>query len=329
MNNAQQTIRVGLFFILGLALAWITFEALSGGTIFEPKGYTLVAPFSNLKGLKNGDDVTMAGVKIGKVQSTRLGNMRVEAVLTIDPAVRIPNDAVASVEASNLLAGQHLAIGFGSSSVMLKPGDELKTKNSIDMNEVISQLGALGAKLEQVADGVNQAMGSKSGTGSILTKIDRLVDENGPKFTEAVGNIRDVSQKLNSNTGTIGRLMNDPKLHDELLVAVQEIKSAATDARSMVGEAQSILADVKAGRGAAGTLLYDPVTAESVKVTARNLRELSEKLNNGQGTFGKLLTDETLYRDVQNVVKKADRALEGMGDQGPITAVGIVANALF
>jgi hypothetical protein len=93
MNNTQQTVRVGLFFLLGCALAWITFESLSGGQIFKKSGYTVIAPFSNLKGLKEGDEVLMAGVKIGSVAATRLGNQRVEAVLTIDPTVAVPNDA--------------------------------------------------------------------------------------------------------------------------------------------------------------------------------------------------------------------------------------------
>ena len=61
MNNTHQNVRVGLFFMLGLALAWITFESLNGGHLFKPSGYTLVAGFSNLKGLKVGDDVLMAG----------------------------------------------------------------------------------------------------------------------------------------------------------------------------------------------------------------------------------------------------------------------------
>ena len=59
MNNAQQTARVGLFFLLGLALIWVTFETLSRGTITREAGYTLVARFSNLKELKAGDDVRM------------------------------------------------------------------------------------------------------------------------------------------------------------------------------------------------------------------------------------------------------------------------------
>lgn len=330
MNNAQQSVRVGLFTLLGIALAWITFEALSGGQIFKPKGYTLIAPFSNLKGLKSGDEVLMAGVKIGSVGATRLGPQRVEAVLTIDPAVKIPDDAVAAVETSSLLGSQHLAVSFGKSTNFLADGAEIRTRNTVDMNEVISQLGSLGAKLESVADGVSKALGGgDSGSASLFTKLDTLVTENGPKLTETVANLQDITAKLKSGEGTMGRLINDPKLHDELLASVTEIKAAAADARTFMGDAKGIVADVKAGKGAIGVLLYDQPTADNLKVTASNLKELSTKLNSGESTLGKFLADDSLYREAQGLIKKADRALEGLGDQGPITAVGVAANALF
>lgn len=329
MNNTQQTVRVGLFFLLGCALAWITFESLSGGQVFKPKGYTVIAPFANLKGLKTGDEVLMAGVKIGTVANTRLGQQRVEAVLTIRPDVRIPTDAVASVETSSLLGSQHLAVSFGSASTMLADGAEIKTKNTVDMNEVIAQLGSLGAKLEGVADNIGQALGGSSGSGSLFSKVDRLVEENGPRLTETIANLQDITAKLKSGEGTLGKLVNDPSLHDELLVAVGEIKSAAADAKVFMSDTRGIVADVKAGKGAIGALLYDPATADNLKISMNNIRALSQKLNNGEGTLGKLLVDDGLYKEVQGIVKKADRALDGLGDQGPITAVGVVANALF
>ena len=330
MNNSYNTIRVGLFFILGLALAWITFESLSGGQIFKKKGYTLVAPFSNLKGLKTGDEVQMAGVKIGTVNTTRLGRERVEAVLAIDPSVQIPSDAIASVETSSLLGSQHLAVSFGKSGTMLQDGNEIKTKGTVDMNEVISQLGSLGAKLEQVADGVSKAMGGgEGGSGSLFTKLDHLVDANGPKLTETIANLQDITAKLKNGEGTLGRLVNDPKLHDELLASVAEIKLAAADTRTFVTNAQSIIADVKGGHGALGALLYDPATAENFKLTVSNIRDISTKLNTGQGTLGKLISDDQLYNDAQGVMKKADRTLDSLGDSGPITAVGVAAKALF
>src|SRR6188768_3511954 len=210
MNNSQQTIRVGLFFLLGVALAWITFESLSGGQIFKKKGYTLVAPFANLKGLKTGDDILMAGVKIGSVAQTRLGQQRVEAVLSIDPKVQIPTDAVASVETSSLLGSQHLAVSFGQATTSLKEGDEIKTKNTVDMNEVIAQLGSLGAKLESVADGVSKALGGGEGGSSMFGKLDQLVTENGPKLTETIANLQDITAKIRNSEGTLGKLVNDP-----------------------------------------------------------------------------------------------------------------------
>lgn len=329
MNNSQQTIRVGLFFLLGVALAWITFESLSGGQIFKKKGYTLIAPFANLKGLKTGDDILMAGVKIGSVAQTRLGKQRVEAVLSIDPKVQIPTDAVASVETSSLLGSQHLAVSFGQAPTSLKEGDEIKTKNTVDMNEVISQLGSLGAKLESVADGVSKALGGGEGGSSMLGKLDTLVTENGPKLTETISNLQDITAKIRNSEGTLGKLVNDPKLHDELLVSVQEIKQAASDARTFMGDAKTIVADVKSGKGTLGVLLYDETAANNIKTTAANLRSISDKINNGQGTLGKLISDDGLYKDVQSTLKKADQMIDGLNDQGPITAVGVAAQAVF
>jgi phospholipid/cholesterol/gamma-HCH transport system substrate-binding protein len=329
MNNSQQTIRVGLFFLLGVALAWITFEALSGGQVFKKKGYTLIAPFANLKGLKTGDDILMAGVKIGSVAQTRLGQQRVEAVLSIDPKVQIPTDAVASVETSSLLGSQHLAVSFGRAATSLKEGDEIQTKTTVDMNEVISQLGSLGAKLEQVAEGVSKALGGGEGGSSMFGKLDKIVTENGPKLTETIANLQDITARIKNSEGTLGKLVNDPKLHDELLVSVQEIKRAAADARTFMEDAKTIVADVKSGKGTLGVLLYDEAAAANIKTTAANLRSISDKINNGEGTLGKLISDDSLYKDVQSTLKKADQMIDGLNDQGPITAVGVAAQAVF
>jgi phospholipid/cholesterol/gamma-HCH transport system substrate-binding protein len=330
MNNTSQTIRVGLFFLLGCALAWITFESLNGGRLFKKEGYTLVAGFANLKGLKAGDEIRMAGVKVGAVDLTRLAGNRVEAVLTIEPGVKIPTDAVASVEQSSLLGSNYLGITFGTpGGAVLKNGDEIKTKPTVDMSEVISQLGSLGAKLESVADGVSKALGGGDGQSSMFGKIDQLVTDNGPKLTESIANLQDITARIKNSEGTLGKLVNDPKLHDELLASVTEIKAAATDARTFMSDAKGIVADVKAGKGTLGVLLHDDATASNIKVTAKNLRELSDKINGGQGTLGKLIADESLYQDVQSTVKKADRMIDGLGDQGPITAVGVAAQSLF
>jgi phospholipid/cholesterol/gamma-HCH transport system substrate-binding protein len=330
MNNTSQSIRVGLFFLLGLALAWITFESLNGGRLFKKPGYTLVAGFANLKGLKTGDEVRMAGVKVGAVGLTRLAGHRVEAVLDVEPGIQIPTDAVASVEQSSLLGSNYLGVTFGTpGGPLLKDGDEIKTKPTVDMSEVISQLGNLGSKLEQVVGDIGKSMGGGGDGGNIFSRLDKLVAENGPKLTATISNLEDITAKIKGSEGTLGKLVNDPKLHDELLASVGEIKLAAADARTFMSDTKGIVADVKSGKGALGVLLYDQSTADNLKISVANVRSVSDKIAKGEGTLGKLLADDGLYKDVQATLKKADRAIDGMGDSGPITAVGVVAGKLF
>ena len=150
MNNAQQTARVGLFFLLGLALTWVTFETLSDGKVFKDRGYILIAGFESLKELKQGDEVRMAGVKIGSVEQTRLaGSRRAEAVLRIDPKVDIRSDATASIVMAGLIGTNYIGIDLGTpTAAALKDGAEIRTKVTPDINAIMSELGNLGKKLE-------------------------------------------------------------------------------------------------------------------------------------------------------------------------------------
>jgi len=89
------------------------------------------------------------------------------------------------------------------------------------------------------------------------------------------------------------------------------------------------MAQVKSGQGALGTLVYDQKAADDIKASIADLRSVSDKLAKGEGTLGKLINDPALYDNAQVTIRKVDRTLDGLSDSGPITAVGIVVNALF
>src|SRR5687767_4058141 len=166
MNTTQQTARVGLFFLLGLALVWVTFETLSDGKVFKDRGYTLVAGFENLKELKVGDEVRMAGVKIGSVERTRLAGRRAEAVLRIEPGVRIASDAHASIVMAGLIGTNYIGIDLGTlSAPALPPGAEIQTQTTPDINSIMSDIGKLGQKLEGALGSLGSALGGDGKEG--------------------------------------------------------------------------------------------------------------------------------------------------------------------
>ncbi len=332
MNNAQQTARVGLFFLLGLALTWVTFETLSGGKLFREDGYTIVAGFNSLKELKNGDEVRMAGVKIGVVERTHLNaeKRRAEAILRIDTGAEIPNDATATISMAGLIGTNYIAVDLGTPGAPpLQPGQEINTKVTADLNSIMADIGSLGQKLEGALGAFGDAMGGSSDKPGLFQKLDQLVTENQEKVGITMQNLQDITTKVNKGEGTIGRLVNDPALYDELMTTVADIKTAAAGAKDFMANAQGIVDQVKSGQGTLGALIYDDTTGNNIKATVANFRAVSDKIASGEGTLGKLINDDQLFQSAQSTLKKADRALDGMSDSGPITAVGIVANSLF
>lgn len=331
MNNFQQTARVGLFFILGLALTWVTFETLRGGKVFKDQGYNLIAGFESLKELKEGDDVRMAGVKVGEVEKTRLAGRRAEAVLRISHEVKIKSDANAMIVMAGLIGSNYLSISLGTEAATdLPDGAEITTKTTPDLNSVMTQMGELGKKLETAIGDLSGALSGdgKDGPG-IIKKIDQLVTENRENISKTTANLQEITAKVNKGEGTLGRLISDPKMYDELVTTIAEIKNGASEAKTFIANAQKIIDQVKSGQGAIGALVFDQKAGEDIKVSIANIRSVSDKISRGEGSLGKLLSDESLFRDAQSIMKKADRALDGLDDTGPITAVGVVYGGLF
>jgi phospholipid/cholesterol/gamma-HCH transport system substrate-binding protein len=331
MNSKQQTARVGLFFLLGVALVWVTFETLSDGKLFAERGKTLIAGFDDLRQLKTGDEVRMAGVKVGSVLKTRLAGRRAEAVLEIEPKIPIASDATATIVMAGLISGSYVSIDLGSpGAAPLADGAEIKTVESPDLNTLMKQIGGLGKQLQDSLGSFSSALnGDAKAGGGIIQKLDKLLTENSGRLNATMLNLQQITDKINHGDGTLGKLVNDPRLHDELLASVDEIQSTVAQAKEFVANASTIMTQVKSGQGVVGTLLYDQKAAGDIRASITDLRSVADKLAKGEGTLGKLINDESLYNNAQVTIKKFDRTLDGLNDSGPITAVGIVVNALF
>ena len=345
MNNSQQTVRVGFFFLLGVALIWVTFETLSGGHLFEDRGYKLIAGFDDLKDLKVGDEVRMAGVKIGTVDKTLLNEIQPQparpmpssippeaasAILRIDTKVRVAKDATAAIEQSGLLGNNYLAVTVGTPGApSLQDGDQIATTVTPDFNSVMKDLGDLGHKLDGALSSLTTTFNGTDKDGGLFQKLDKLITDNREKLTATMSNLQEITTKINQGQGTMGKLIKDPDLHDQLLAAVGQIKDTAAQAKEFVANAQGIIDQIKSGKGALGEIVYDQQTADNIKASIQNVRDVSDKLAKGEGTLGKLINDDSLFTSAKNTLNKADRAIDSLNDSGPITAVGVAADALF
>jgi phospholipid/cholesterol/gamma-HCH transport system substrate-binding protein len=113
------------------------------------KGYHVSAAFDNIGDLKVGSPVTMAGVRIGEVESIRFDSKTYKAVtgLRIDPQYNeIPDDSFASIQTQGLLGGKYIGFSPGGSDTYLKQGSTVEqTQSALVLESLINKFFASSA----------------------------------------------------------------------------------------------------------------------------------------------------------------------------------------
>ena len=132
---------VGLFVLVGLgAIAYLSMTV--GGLSFgDQGGLTLYARFDQIGGLKVRAPVVIAGVKVGQIESIRLGqDFRARVEMDLDSHLKIPIDTTASIMTSGLLGDQYISLQLGGEEKDLKPGEEIGfTESAVILERLIGQ----------------------------------------------------------------------------------------------------------------------------------------------------------------------------------------------
>jgi phospholipid/cholesterol/gamma-HCH transport system substrate-binding protein len=134
---------VGLFALLGIAALVYLSVRLGNVGIFPTPGYTLYANFDNVSGLKAGDQVQLAGVPIGKVQSISIKDNRAHVGMRINAGIQIDTDAIAAIKTSGIIGDKYVAVALGPGEHDLANGGSFKpgnTQSAFILEDAIGQL---------------------------------------------------------------------------------------------------------------------------------------------------------------------------------------------
>lgn len=130
---------VGLFVVVGIAsLAYLSIK-LGKLEVVATKGYTVLAEFDSVAGLKNGAVVEIAGVEVGRVREIGLKGYRAVVAMSINPGVKLQDDAIVSIRTKGLIGEKYVRITPGASDTLVQPGGRLRdTEDPVDLEHLIS-----------------------------------------------------------------------------------------------------------------------------------------------------------------------------------------------
>jgi phospholipid/cholesterol/gamma-HCH transport system substrate-binding protein len=190
----SRAVRLGAFIVVTLAILVAGVFIIGGKQFLFSNTYRLKAQFDNVEGLDSGGDVRVGGVHTGTVRTIVLPHQPGEKVTVLMDLERstheiIKQDSVVTIETEGLLGNQYLAISFGSpNSAEVKDGDTLASQPPLEMSDLLN-------KMSGIMDSSQQAI--KNATG-------------------AAANLQSISAKIDRGDGTVGALVNDKQLYNNL-----------------------------------------------------------------------------------------------------------------
>ncbi len=103
----------------------------------------LYAKFNNIDGINVGDDVKIAGIRVGVIEKIHLDRnvFQAEVKLNVLDNLKIPDDSILAVSSNGLFGGKFLEIKPGISEKVLTNGSSfVNTKSSINLDDLIGKL---------------------------------------------------------------------------------------------------------------------------------------------------------------------------------------------
>jgi phospholipid/cholesterol/gamma-HCH transport system substrate-binding protein len=140
VKQTRIEIFVGVFVLVGILCLGYLALRLGKLEVMGSKGYIVYADFSSVAGLKPGDPVEIAGVKVGRVEGVSLADDRARLSLRIDEGVKLPEDTIASVRSRGLIGDKFILLSPGASDKLLAQGGKIReTESPPDLTEVIGK----------------------------------------------------------------------------------------------------------------------------------------------------------------------------------------------
>jgi phospholipid/cholesterol/gamma-HCH transport system substrate-binding protein len=341
-SKASNYLRVGVFVAIGLLVTGILIFVIGEERNLFESHATLHTSFVNTGGLRAGSPVRMGGVTVGSVTVVRFGTQAADTRMHVDLQVtrvalaRIRRNSVAEIASKGLLGDKALDITIGDpAQPAVADGATIEGRNEDAIADAMRNAGAILTRATTVLDNVVAATRP-------LANPQLAAD-----LTALVHDLRLVGDQVATGNGTVGQLLRDPEMANDVRATMRSARSAAASVDRATGQVEALARDARTGRGLVHALVYDErggqaigrlgdaagelaaITrdvrtgngglhqliygddlagaAQDVRQITTGMRDIVRDVQRGRGTIGALLVDPSLYEDLKSLVGNVSR----------------------
>lgn len=248
MNKTRLEMTVGFFVILALIIFFIIVFFISG-VYFLREGFHVKAHFDYVAGLDKGAPVQMAGVRVGEVNGVSISydpvSQKPVAIcdLWLAAETQIREDSKLYIMGTFALAESHIEIFSSGDSEgrLLQDGDAIHGVSPVPMEKLTERGLAMADDFENMAKKLNEVLGDEKLQEALQTTIldmsellrymNTMIEQRGTQINNSIDDIEStlarlssILEQIDSGEGTLGKLLYDDELYEEMRALVREIK---------------------------------------------------------------------------------------------------------
>jgi len=288
---------IGLIFVMSIVVFILGLMYLQEISI-KKSNYTFTVLFENIQGLNVGDEVDMLGKKIGKVSRSRIMGQKISVELSIDNSFvfSIPIDSKIEVKSEGLIGSKFISISPGlNTKEFILPGKTVEGLREFDFAEITPGIVPLTQDLSAFARRLKATLGEEEKDNIRLTfhNIESLTAE----LDTFIYNYRNIISD------------NDKKNFQDFIKNLNgAVKDLKYGVNKEINKLDGMLDEVKKvtdkSEELSTTITELKKSSESFAISAEKFNKILNKIDNGEGTMGKLVSDSALYENMNNLVNE-------------------------
>ncbi len=291
--------KVGAFFLATIAVLGVLILRTEKLDLFGKKNnHRFMMDFQEVAGLSPQSQVRVAGVKVGVVEQIKLEQGKARVIIGVPADLPIYADASVQLSSLGILGEKYVDLnqGHASAGPMAENGN-IPSHMGVGLDNLMESLAAIGKDVKSITGALNQSIGGEAGR----QKLDEIVDN----IRVLTGEFRVMAQEnhgaINTTLANVQAISTE--FRDRLPRLAQQFEELGRNLNEMVADAKP---EMK------GMMTDIRKMAQNFQSTSENLRSITDKMNKGEGTIGKLLNDETTIKKINLAVDNVNEMMGGL-----------------
>ena len=279
---------IGILVILGTLMSVFSYNYLKGINLFE-KTRTFKVIYTKVDGLSPSNPVTLNGYKIGKVQKINFNSNDTKELIVdivIENDVKFSKTSKAELYETGLIGGKAIAIipDYDNNAVA-ESGDYLIGSVKPGLTDLVNQI------MPQIQLQLEAVMKK---AGVVLSNINTLFDEETKEsLKSSIDKFASLTNSLSETSGNINDFIKDNS--PNLTTTIDNLNATSLKMKDMSNSMSEV--DLN-------------LILTNLDSTISNLNNITNKLNQGEGTIGKLIYDDGLFKNLDNATKNLEELIE-------------------